>query len=92
METAEHLKMTILSQAFSLFSNVDPSTNSFDQIRGIECDCDVFPVFCKRAEAAIAAPGDQEDVVCVSEIGFDVPLSSSLPASKSSVSPSLPAN
>ena len=38
-------------------------------------DCDVFPVFRKRAEVAVAASGDQEDVVSVSEVGFDVPFS-----------------
>ena len=36
----------------------------------------MFPVFRKRAEVAVATSGDQEDVVSVSEIGFDAPLSS----------------
>ena len=36
----------------------------------------MFPVFRKRAEFAVATSGDQEDVVSVSEIGFDVFVSS----------------
>ena len=45
-----------------------------DQKRDIVGDRNAFPVFRKSAEAIVAASGDQEDVVFVSE-GFDVLLS-----------------
>ena len=34
----------------------------------------MFPVVRKRAEVAVAPSGDQEDVISVPEIGFDVPF------------------
>ena len=47
---------------------------AYDQKRDFVCDRNAFPVFRKSAEAIVAASGDQEDVVFVSE-GFDVLLS-----------------
>ena len=46
-----------------------------DQILKLVHDGNVFPVFRERAEVAVAASGDQEDVVSVSELHFDLPLS-----------------
>ena len=75
------------SQASSLFSNVNLCTiqcpgkqqihltqPSLRSNAGLVRDCNVFPVFRKRIEVAVATSGDQEDVFSVSEIGFDVPL------------------
>ena len=50
----------------------------------------MFPVFRMRAEVAVATSGDQEAVISVSEIGFDVPLLSHFLFQDYRVSPSLP--
>ena len=45
-----------------------------DQTRRLEHDDNVFPVFRKRVKVVFAASADQEDVVSVSEIDFDMSL------------------
>ena len=91
-ETTGHLKMTVLcefwSQAFSLFSNMDPCTIQCPDKQQIHLTppslrsssgglyeiATCFQCFGKRAQVAVVTSGDQEDVISVSEIGFDVPL------------------
>ena len=97
--------MTVLcefwSQAFSLFSNVDPSTIQCPEkqqihltppsLRSSTGTCTrLFPVFRKRAEVAVATSGDQEDVISESEIDFDVSLLSHFLLQDFLSSPSLP--
>ena len=89
--TAGHQNMTVLcqfwSQAFSLFSNVDPCTIQCPDKQQIHLTqpkpsikygnlreiATCFQCFA-RSKITITTSGDQEDIVSVSKIGFDAPL------------------